>query len=70
MAKLSIAAYNAATPEERSIQDCADMMYEELGRGEEHAYDGEELPTAWKARVYREVADRAIAFAEYLEKNP
>lgn len=66
---MTIAEYNAASPEDRAIHDCATSMYQELGRAEEYAHDGEQLPDAYKARVYRLVAARALSFAEYLERT-
>ena len=66
---MTIAEYNALSPEERAIEDCARSMYEEVGRAEEYAHDGEWLPDEYKARVYRRIAEKALSFAEYLEKN-
>jgi len=66
---MTIAEYNAASPEERAIEDCASSMYEELGRAEEYAHDGEWLPAEYKARVYRRIAAKALARAEYLENT-
>lgn len=66
---MTIAEYNAASPEDRAIEDCARTMYEELGRAEEYAHDGEHLPAEYKARVYRLVAQRALSFADFLERT-
>lgn len=67
---MTIEEYNAASPEDREIEDCAETMYEELGRSEEYAHDGARLPKVYKARVYRKIAARALSFAEYLETHP
>jgi hypothetical protein len=67
---MTIEEYNAASLTDRAIEDCAESMYEELGRAEEYAHDGEYLPEEFRAEVYRKIAERAIHFAEYLEKNP
>lgn len=67
---MTIAEYNAATPEARILEDCATAMYGELGRAEEYAHDGEYLPEAIRAAVYRRIAEKALHFATYLEEHP
>jgi hypothetical protein len=67
---MTIAEYNAATPTERAIEDCATTMYEDVGRAEEYAHDGERLPKELKAAVYRAIAAKALSFAQYLEEHP
>lgn len=66
---MTIAEYNAAPKREREIEDCAKSMYEELGRAEEYAHDGEYLPEEYRAEVYRRIAAKAVSFAEYLERT-
>jgi hypothetical protein len=67
---MTIDEYNTATPEARSIEDCANAMYGELGRAEEFAHDGEYLPEAIRAAVYKRIAAKALHFATYLEEHP
>ena len=67
---MTIDEYNAADPKTRMIEDCAKSMYEELGRAEEYAHDGDRLPEHIRAEVYRVIAAKALSFATYLEEHP
>lgn len=69
MPKMSIAEYNAANKETRAIADCGEALYKAMGNAEEFAHDGEYLPEEYRAAAYRIAAQRAIEFADYLDRD-